>query len=208
MASAASSLVVEGPFPHHPVDREAKLFNDLINAQRRDRAVAAAAVGEQPVGIGDGGFATLDGDVHVTGLQRKCGCCAGRPINPSSATRRRSMPRETARGSPPIGRQSRPASPGGNDGLLLDAGPRRRSAGPPNSAAQRGRWWSSGPDIRRCPARNRQAAATASRGHQREVASCGWCTSGAAVWKRSQSATAPPSARRGRARPASRGRKG
>lgn len=49
---------------HDTVDGERQLRHDLFDADRRQRTVAAAAVGEQAVGIGDGGLATLDGNIH------------------------------------------------------------------------------------------------------------------------------------------------
>ncbi len=58
--------VVERAFAHHAVDGERQLLDDLVEANRRHGAVAAAAVGEQGVGVGDGGFAAFDGDIHVT----------------------------------------------------------------------------------------------------------------------------------------------
>ena len=45
--------VVERAFAHHPVDAERQLLDDLVEAQRRHRTVAAPAVGQQAVGVGE-----------------------------------------------------------------------------------------------------------------------------------------------------------
>ena len=86
--------VVERAFAHHPVDAEAKLLDDLVEPERRHAAVAAAAVGEQPVGIADGGFAALDGNIHGSGLRvtdargaRQAGDALGRGENEVDAAR-------------------------------------------------------------------------------------------------------------------------
>ena len=71
-------LVVERALAHGAVDREAELLDDLVEPQRRHAAVAAAAVGEQRVGIGDGGLAALDGDIHLSPPMMRV--VRGRPI--------------------------------------------------------------------------------------------------------------------------------
>ena len=58
--------VVERALGHDAVDARAPSCSTIWSSRSAGtRAVAAAAVGEQPVGIGDGGFAALDGDIHV-----------------------------------------------------------------------------------------------------------------------------------------------
>ncbi len=56
--------VVERGFGHDAVNGERQLRDDLLDADRRQRTVAAAAIGQQAVGVGDGGFAAFDGNIH------------------------------------------------------------------------------------------------------------------------------------------------
>jgi hypothetical protein len=57
--------VVERSLGHHAIDGQSKLLDDLLDRERRQGAVAAAPVGEQPVSIVDGGLATFDSNIHA-----------------------------------------------------------------------------------------------------------------------------------------------
>ncbi len=65
--------VVERALGHDAVDGERQLLADLGGRDFGDGRIAAAVVGEEPVGIVDGAFATLDGDVHGSGLHGDAG---------------------------------------------------------------------------------------------------------------------------------------
>ena len=87
--------VVERALAHHPVDAEAELLDDLVEPERRHVAVAAPAVGEQPVGVADGGLTALDGNIHGSGLRltnargaRQAGDALGRRKNEVDAARK------------------------------------------------------------------------------------------------------------------------
>ena len=64
MQERGKPAIVEGALAHHPVDGEGELLEDLVDGERRDAAVAAALLGEQAVGVPDGGLAALDRDIH------------------------------------------------------------------------------------------------------------------------------------------------
>ena len=75
--------VVERALGHHAVDQQRHLLADLRDGQLRHGRVAAARLGEQPVGVVDGGFAALHGHVHGSALRdgggaRQTGDAAGR----------------------------------------------------------------------------------------------------------------------------------
>src|ERR1700722_8392966 len=57
--------IVQRAFRHYAVDREAELPGYLIERHFRNAAIAAALMREQTMGVLDGAFASLDGDIHV-----------------------------------------------------------------------------------------------------------------------------------------------
>ncbi len=63
-SECCEGTVVERGFGHDPVDGECQLRDDLVDPDRRQRAVAAAAVGKQAVGVFNGGLAPFDGNIH------------------------------------------------------------------------------------------------------------------------------------------------
>ncbi len=65
--------VIERALGHDAVDGEGQLLADLGGCDFRHRRIAAAVVGEEPVGIVDGAFATLDGHIHGSGLHGDAG---------------------------------------------------------------------------------------------------------------------------------------
>ncbi len=58
--------VVERALGHDAVDGQSELLHDLRECQRRNRAVAAPALVEKLVRVGDGGFAALDCYIHLS----------------------------------------------------------------------------------------------------------------------------------------------
>ena len=70
--------IVERAFAHHAVDGERELLGDLGERQFRNVAVAAPLMRQQAMGVLDGAFAALDGDIHASAsLARQAASCAG-----------------------------------------------------------------------------------------------------------------------------------
>src|SRR6185437_2860268 len=59
--------VMERALGHDAIDAEAELLGDLRQRQFGYLAIAAALMRQQPVRVLDGAFASLDGDIHVSG---------------------------------------------------------------------------------------------------------------------------------------------
>jgi hypothetical protein len=57
--------VIERALAHDAVDGKAKLLGDLGKRHLRHIAIATALMREQPMGVLDGAFASLDGNVHA-----------------------------------------------------------------------------------------------------------------------------------------------
>ncbi len=85
--------VVERAFGHHAVDAERKLLGDLGERQFRHVAVAAPLMRQQAMGILDGAFAALDGDIHGSASPHDAAWCAAARRWHRQATSTRSMPR-------------------------------------------------------------------------------------------------------------------
>ena len=116
---------------HHAVDRERELALDLIGRQLRRRAVAAALVREQRVGVADRALAALDRDIHqATSVER--GRAATRApaqrIEIDAERKRRAI--GGALGEKIVGQRA--AAPSSRGALI--PGPESRSLGPPSSA--------------------------------------------------------------------------
>ncbi len=57
--------IVQRAFGHDAIDAEAELPGNLIQRDFRDVAVATPFMRQQAMGVLDGAFASLDGDIHV-----------------------------------------------------------------------------------------------------------------------------------------------
>ena len=70
--------IVQRAFAHHPIDGKAELAGDLRKREFSNIAIAAPLMREQAMGILDGAFASLDGDIHaVNSPWRQAAWCAG-----------------------------------------------------------------------------------------------------------------------------------
>src|SRR5690606_22720718 len=68
--------IVERTLAHYAVDGERQLPGDLLERQPRHAGIATAARSEQAVGIGNGGFTTLDSYIHLKPPCQSAVCCA------------------------------------------------------------------------------------------------------------------------------------
>src|SRR5258707_14678442 len=89
----AALAIVQRPFGHHPVDTKAELFGYLGERNFGNIAIAAALMRQQPMGVLDGAFASLDGDIHVQPPFATSRVVRGIATMASSATSTTSMPR-------------------------------------------------------------------------------------------------------------------
>src|SRR5882672_7162107 len=85
--------IVQRPFGHHPVDTKAELFGYLGERNFGNIAIATTLVRQQPMGVLDGAFASLDGDIHVQPPFAASRVVRGIATMVSSATSTTSMPR-------------------------------------------------------------------------------------------------------------------
>ena len=209
--------IVERTLRHDAVDGERQLSGDLLQRQRRHVAVAPAAVGQQAMGVGDGGLAALHGHVHGSGLPG-CACERGKASAAVPWTRTRSRPSGKARARfSAQGLDEAGGQPGGRDGPFGLAIP-----GPDEDrAARRPPRYATGRMQRRRAVRVFGRAARESGSSRTgsspsassaKAAAAGSAVTGAPVWKRiHRAAAAPPPLRlrhphrRCRHRPARRG---
>ncbi len=122
--------IIERALGHDAVDGEGQLLADLGGRDFRHRRIAAAVVGEEPVGIVDGAFATLDGHIHGSGLHGD----AGGPRQGSDALGTGEDEVDAARKEGVVGGKARGDVGGkaghGEMGMAGNAGPASFSAAP------------------------------------------------------------------------------
>src|SRR5690606_23705081 len=84
--------VIERTFRHDAINRQRQLFGNLVEAKRWNRTVTATTIIEKTVGIADGRFATLYGNIHFQPSRAEILVVRGSAATAPSQTRTRSTP--------------------------------------------------------------------------------------------------------------------
>ena len=84
--------IIERTFGHDAINRQRQLFGNLVETQSRNRTIAATTIIEKTVGIMDGRFATLYGNIHFQPSRAETRVVRGSAATAPSLTRTRSTP--------------------------------------------------------------------------------------------------------------------